>query len=159
MELPVRGRYGFAGNGPVTGFSCYTPTSQQTLHKQKQEQNKTKRIFYLVSVIVSTNQKADDKIFVCKFSKNIKSKLYHIENSKTRGQNSVDLNEVAHNEPPHQDLCSLQIYLFSSVALKRVKAHTSSHTCMHIQLNCTHTVLMRKALFVTRRKVILEFVT
>ena len=26
------------------------------------------------------------KIFVCKFSKNVKSKLYHIENSKTRRQ-------------------------------------------------------------------------
>ena len=31
-------------------------------------------------------QKADDKILVCKFSKNVKSKLYHIKNSKTRGQ-------------------------------------------------------------------------
>ena len=31
-------------------------------------------------------QKADDKIFICKFSKNVKSKLYHIENSKTRRQ-------------------------------------------------------------------------
>ena len=29
---------------------------------------------------------ADDKIFICKFSKKFKSKLYHIENSKTRGQ-------------------------------------------------------------------------
>ena len=31
-------------------------------------------------------QKADDKFFVCKFSKNVKSKLYHTEYSKTRGQ-------------------------------------------------------------------------
>ena len=31
-------------------------------------------------------QKADDRIFVCKFSKNIKSKIYSIENSKTREQ-------------------------------------------------------------------------
>ena len=31
-------------------------------------------------------QKADDKIFVCKFSKTFWSKLYHIENSKIRGQ-------------------------------------------------------------------------
>ena len=31
-------------------------------------------------------QKADNKIFVCKFSKNVKSKLHHTENSKTRGQ-------------------------------------------------------------------------
>ena len=30
--------------------------------------------------------KADDKIFVCKFSKNVKSKLYHIEKSKTIGR-------------------------------------------------------------------------
>ena len=35
---------------------------------------------------VFNNQKADDKIFVCKFSKHVKSKLYYIENSKTRGQ-------------------------------------------------------------------------
>ena len=30
--------------------------------------------------------KAEDKIFVCEFSKNVKPKLYHIENSKTREQ-------------------------------------------------------------------------
>ena len=30
--------------------------------------------------------KADDKILVCKFPKNLKSKLYQIENTKTRGQ-------------------------------------------------------------------------
>ena len=33
-----------------------------------------------------TTKKADDKIFVCKFSKKVRAKLYHIENSKTRGQ-------------------------------------------------------------------------
>ena len=32
--------------------------------------------------------------------------------------NSVDLDEVAHDEPPHQDLRCLQIPLFSSVVLK-----------------------------------------
>ena len=31
-------------------------------------------------------QKAEDKSFICKFSKNVKSKIYHIENRKTRGQ-------------------------------------------------------------------------
>ena len=31
-------------------------------------------------------RKADDKIFVCKFSKIVKSKLYYIKNSKTRGK-------------------------------------------------------------------------
>ena len=52
-------------------------------------------------------------IFFCKFSKNIKSKLYHTENSKTRGQ-TVDPDEVANYQPPHQDLRCLQIQLFSS---------------------------------------------
>ena len=42
------------------------------------------------------------------FQKNVKSKLHHIENSKT------------HNEPPHQHLCCLQNQLFSSVVLKEL---------------------------------------
>ena len=42
---------------------------------------------------------------------NVKSKLYHIENSKTRG----------HFEPPHQDLRCLQIQLFSSLVLKELR--------------------------------------
>ena len=50
--------------------------------------------------------------------KNVKAKLYHTENSKIRGQNSVDLDEVAHNEPPHQDLHCLPIQLFFSLVLK-----------------------------------------
>ena len=65
-------------------------------------------------------QKAEDKVFICKLSKNVKSKLYPIENSKMRA-NSVDLDEVAHYEPPHQDLRCLQIQLFLSlVFLERV---------------------------------------
>ena len=62
------------------------------------------------------------KKLVCKFSKNTKSKLYHIENSKTRGQNRVDVDRVAHrvahDEPPDQYLRCLQIQLFSSMVLK-----------------------------------------
>ena len=46
--------------------------------------------------------------------------LFHIENSDWRA-NSVDLDEVAHYEPPHQDLCCLQIQLFSSLLLKELK--------------------------------------
>ena len=57
-------------------------------------------------------QKADNKIFVCKVSKNVKSKLYYIENFKDlKATNSIYLDEVAHYEPPHQDLCCLQIKL------------------------------------------------
>ena len=32
--------------------------------------------------------------------------------------NSEDLDEVAHNEPPHQDLCCLQIQLFLYLEVK-----------------------------------------
>ena len=42
------------------------------------------RFVYFFNIL--TTKKADDKIFVCKFSKNVKSKLYPIENSETRGQ-------------------------------------------------------------------------
>ena len=35
--------------------------------------------------------------------------------------NSSDLNEVAHDEPPHQDLRCLQIQLFSSLVLQGLK--------------------------------------
>ena len=31
---------------------------------------------------------------------------------------SIDPDEVAHNEPPHQDLCCLQILLFLSLSLQ-----------------------------------------
>ena len=37
--------------------------------------------------------------------------------SNRRG-NTVDLNEVAHDEPPHQDLRCLQIQLFLSLVVK-----------------------------------------
>ena len=47
------------------------------------------------------------------------SKLYHIEHSKTRA-NCVDLDEVAHYEPPHLDLRCLQIQLFPSLVLKEL---------------------------------------
>ena len=40
----------------------------------------------LCFALLFSYQKADDKIFVCKFSKNAKSKLYHIETSRTRGK-------------------------------------------------------------------------
>ena len=35
--------------------------------------------------------------------------------------NSVDLDEVTHHEPPHQDLRCFQIQLFSSLVLKELK--------------------------------------
>ena len=35
---------------------------------------------------IQQQPRADDKIFVCNLKKNVKSKLNHIENSKSRGQ-------------------------------------------------------------------------
>ena len=37
--------------------------------------------------------------------------------------NSLDLDEVAHYEPPHQDLRCLQIQLFSSLVVKELIWH------------------------------------
>ena len=45
-----------------------------------------KVITYHVAKLNSNDQKVDNKNYVCKFSKNVKSKLYDIENSKTRWQ-------------------------------------------------------------------------
>ena len=56
-------------------------------------------------------QKADKKIFVCKFSKKCLSPSYiilriqRLDGKLCRSRQS----EVAHFEPPHQDLLSLQI--------------------------------------------------
>ena len=40
---------------------------------------------------------------------------------KEERANSLDLDEVAHDEPPHQDLRCLQIQLFSTLVLKGLK--------------------------------------
>ena len=60
-----------------------------------------------------TIKKQTTKFSSANFLKNVKSSLYYIERA-----DSVDLDEVAHNEPPHQDLLCLQIQLFSSLVLK-----------------------------------------
>ena len=39
---------------------------------------------------------------------------------------SVDPDEVAHHEPPHQDLRCLQIQLFSSLVVKELKLNLCS---------------------------------
>ena len=46
--------------------------------------NSTIVIFWRYTVLSA--KKADNKINVCKFSKKVKSDLYHIETSWTRGQ-------------------------------------------------------------------------
>ena len=39
----------------------------------------------------------------------------------------VDLDEVAHSQPPHQDLCCSQFLLFVSLVLKELSITHSSH--------------------------------
>ena len=68
--------------------------------------------FVLAPLLRERINSLDDKSFVYIFSKNVKSKVYHTKNS-----DSVDLAEVAHYEPPHQDLRFLKIQLFSAQEL------------------------------------------
>ena len=52
---------------------------------------------------------------------------------KDHRANSVDLDEVAHDEPPHQDLYCLQIQLFWSVLVKELMVHwTTSYSRFHM---------------------------
>ena len=55
--------------------------------------------------------------FSSAYQKMFKSKLYHNWEFENYSANSVDLDEVAHYEPPHQDLRYLQIQLFLSLVL------------------------------------------
>ena len=63
-------------------------------------------------------QKQTTKFSSANFEKKIKSRLFQDSIA-----NSVGLDEVAHYEPPHQDLPCLQIQLFSSLALKELMNH------------------------------------
>ena len=66
-----------------------------------------------------TTKKQTTKFSSANFEKML-SELYINENSKTRRANSVDLDEVALHEPPHQDLRCLQIQLFMSLVVKEL---------------------------------------
>ena len=46
----------------------------------------------------------------------------------------MDLDEVAHLEPPHQDLRCLQIQLFSSLVLKELKEQYVNHSLNRLLL-------------------------
>ena len=70
---------------------------------------------FMNALLTLSLPKADDKIFVCKFSKAI---LYWEFNEQRA--NSVDLDEVAHYKPPHKDLRCLQIQLLSSLVVKEL---------------------------------------
>ena len=50
--------------------------------------------------------------------------------NRLEGKN-VALDEVAHYEPPHQDLCSLQIQLFSFLVVKELILQYMGETWCH----------------------------
>ena len=67
-----------------------------------------------------TTKQQTTKFSSAKFKKNFTQAISYSEFKDYRA-NGVDLGEVAHDEPPHQDQRCLQIQLFSSLVLKRVK--------------------------------------
>ena len=75
-------------------------------------------IFTLIKLF--NYQKTVDNSFISKVSKKVTSKLYHTKTPKTKRAISVELDDVAHYEPHHQDLRCLQIHLFSSMVLKEL---------------------------------------
>ena len=66
----------------------------------------------------SLNTKKQTTHFSAAKKKKKTSTPIHIQNFRDWRTNNVELDEVAHYEPPHKDLHCLQIYLFSSLALK-----------------------------------------
>ena len=66
-----------------------------------------------------TTKTADYKIFVCKVSEMLRPSYIILRIQRLEGK-QCSLDEVAHSEPPHQDLRCLQIQLFSSVVLKEL---------------------------------------
>ena len=74
-------------------------------------------ITYINSVTIKKQTK---KISSANFQKKkIRSNCIILRFQRQRG-NSVDLDEVAHYEPPHQDLNCFQIQFFSSLAVKEL---------------------------------------
>ena len=100
----------------------------------------------LGSIFVCT-EKAGDKISVCKFSKIVKFKLYYIDNSKTRGQ-TVDLDEVAHFKPHHQDLHCLQIQLFLSLVPDELIRTDTNRTVHSSEDNMNHNKMCEVSLLI-----------
>ena len=62
-------------------------------------------------------KKQTTKFTSVNFHKTLSPRYIILRIEDTRA-NSVDLNEVAHDEPPHQDLRFLQIQQFSSLVKK-----------------------------------------
>ena len=64
-----------------------------------------------------TTKKQTTKFSSANFQKLLRKRFITLRIQRLEG-NFVDFDDVAHHEPPHQDLCCLQIQLYSSLALK-----------------------------------------
>ena len=76
-----------------------------------------------------TSKKQMTKLPSANFQKKCQVQAISYWELKDSRANSVDLDEVAHYEPPHQNLRCLQIQLFSSLVLKELK---------HCRIGWTH---------------------
>ena len=112
----------------MTGLVCYnSPPIINGLDKLE-----NRKIHYDKSaglrVISLTTKKQTTKFLSAKFQKK-KKIIQFISWSEFKGYchwrvKSVDLDEVAYSEPPHQDLYCLQIWLFSALVLKELNNMT-----------------------------------
>ena len=68
-----------------------------------------------------TTKKQTTKFSSANFQKSLSPSFIILRIQRLEG-NNVDLNEVAHQEPPQQDLRCLQIQLFSSLLLEEFRA-------------------------------------
>ena len=67
-----------------------------------------------------TTEKQTTKFSSANFQKMLSPSYILLRIQRLEG-NSVDLDEVAHYEPPHQDLHCLQIQLFLSLVVKELR--------------------------------------
>ena len=70
-----------------------------------------------------TIKKQTAKFSSADFKKMVSPSYVILRIQKLSRANSLDLDEVTHNESPHQDLHSLQIQLFLSVVLKELRSN------------------------------------
>ena len=71
---------------PVAIYSCAAVALSMLIHLRLSVISRIFPVVFKVPKNSLTTKKQTIKFFVCKMSKSVKSKLYHIENSKTRGQ-------------------------------------------------------------------------
>ena len=78
-----------------------------------------------------TTKKHMSKFSSANFQKLLSPSYIVLRNQRLEGK-QVDLDEVAHFEPPHLDLCCLQIPLFSSPVLEELRHFVLYAVCLNM---------------------------